>query len=329
MTARPTVSVVIPTYQSERTVGETISSALNQTYPVDEIIVCIDGATDASAAIAFAFGPLVRVIEQENQGLSRARNAAIAQSTGDLVAILDSDDVILPPYVERAVQVWQRAGGGRRFVSSNAYFLSSEGILPHRRIFSRPRSDLRTQRRDMLEDNIATIFSVFPRTMWEELGGFCPELTAMEDYDFWARAVLSGWELHFVTQPTALYRLTGGSMSSHAERMDENNRRVRRRLLEQFGDALSASEREFLERTIATDWPGLAKERAATALARGDVAEAARQCAAAASVLPSDRGLRLKAGLLRTVPGMGRVYRAREQRRLRETARIDTSASSS
>ncbi|MDO5711422.1 MAG: glycosyltransferase [Micrococcales bacterium] len=316
------MSVVIPTYQSERTVGETISSALNQTYPVLEIVVCIDGATDASAAIAAAYGPLVRVVHQENRGLAQARNAAIAATHGDLIAILDADDVFLPPYVERAVRAWLAAGGRRRFVSSNAYLLSAEGILPHRRVFDRPRADLATQRRNMLEDNIATIFSVFPRAMWQELGGFSPELTAMEDYDFWARAVLSGWEVHFVTEPTALYRLAGGSMSSKGELMNDNNRRVRRRLLEQFADTLSPPEREFLELTVAKDWPGLSKERAARALGAGDVAGAAHWCAEAAAVLPSDRGLRLKAELLRRFPVTGRVYRAREARRLRETARV-------
>lgn len=212
--------------------------------------------------------------------------------------------------------------GRRRFVSSNAFLLSREGILPHRRIFSRPRSDLATQRMAMLEDNIATIFSVFPRAMWQELGGFSSELTAMEDYDFWARAVLSGWELHFVREPSALYRLTGGSMSSRATLMDENNRRVRRRLLDLFGDSLSRSERDFLERTAASDWSGLSKERAAQALAAGDVTEAARACAQAAAVLPSDRGLRLKAELLRRLPMTAGVYRAREARRLRQTARV-------
>ena len=121
MSADPTVSVVIPTYQSERTVGETISSALNQTYPVLEIVVCIDGATDASAAIAAAYGPLVRVVHQENRGLAQARNAAIAATHGDLIAILDADDAFLPPYVERAVRAWLAAGGRRRFVSSGTF----------------------------------------------------------------------------------------------------------------------------------------------------------------------------------------------------------------
>lgn len=321
MTAEPLVSIVIPTYQSERTVGETITSALNQTYGSTEIIVCIDGATDRSAAIAHAYGDLVTVVEQQNKGLAEARNSAIRAASGELIAILDADDYFLPSYVEQAVSTWQRAGEGRRFVSSNGYLLSRSGILAHRTIFARPRSDLRRQRILMLETNIATIFSVFPRAMWEELDGFSAEMTAMEDYDFWARGVLSGWELHFVSEPTAVYRLTAGSMSSRGALMNENNTRLRRRLLDTFAGSLSAEERRFLELSLTRDWPGVLKDRAAEALAMGDVAEAARLCAEAADVSPSDRGIRLKAELMRRLPVTGRVYRWRERIRLEETAR--------
>ncbi len=321
MNDRPLASIVIPTYQAERTLGATISSALPQTYPDVEVVVCIDGATDASAAIAQSYGDRITVITQENRGLPGARNAAIEAARGDLVALLDADDLLLPPYIERAVARWQRAGGGRRFVTCNATFMGRQGLLTDRSIIPSPREDLKRQRMLMLETNIATIFSVFPRAMWVELGGFDTELTAMEDYHFWARAVLSGWELHFVREADAIYRLTPGSVSSRTDLMNENNAEVRRRLRSEFGASLSAAERDFLDMTLTKDWSGYSTERAAEALAAGDVAEAARLCQEAADVSPSVRSLQLKATLLRRVPATGSVYRMREQRRLAATSR--------
>lgn len=76
--------------------GATISGALTQTYPHIEVILCIDGATDESAAVAAAYGERITVIHQENQGVSAARNAAIEAATGELITQCDSDDMHLP-----------------------------------------------------------------------------------------------------------------------------------------------------------------------------------------------------------------------------------------
>lgn len=310
---------MIPVYQSEKTLGQTISSVLTQSYQNIEIVICIDGATDRSAQIADSFGDLVTVVRQENQGLSAARNTAIRHSRGELIAILDADDQMLPSYVERAVARWRDLGGGRRFISSNAHMMSRHGLIG--KVFTRPQDDLSRQRMLMLERNIATIFSVFPRAMWEELGGFDTELRALEDHDMWVRAVLSGWTLHFVTEATAVYRLTPGSLSSKGELMNESNTRMRTRILERYGDSLSPEEREFLTFTATHDWARYSKDKAAIALAQGDVSEAARLCSEAARLSPSDRGIRLKAELMTHLPMTSRVYRWRERVRLERTAR--------
>lgn len=88
-----TVSVVIPCYNGERYLHESIDSAVNQTAPPLEILFIDDGSTDHSAEIAESYGPPVRVLRQPNQGESVARNRGIDEARGDWVALLDADDI--------------------------------------------------------------------------------------------------------------------------------------------------------------------------------------------------------------------------------------------
>jgi len=101
--APPLVSVVIPAYNAERWVRETIASVIAQTYRPLEVLVVDDGSTDGTVAIAESFGDPVTVVRQANSGAAAARNAGIARSTGEYVALLDADDLWDP--AKLAVQV--------------------------------------------------------------------------------------------------------------------------------------------------------------------------------------------------------------------------------
>ncbi len=101
MSKTPTVSVVIPCYNGAPFLRETIDSVLNQTQPALEVILVDDGSTDDSAAIAQSYGPPVRVIRQENQGESVARNRGMDEARGEWIGLLDADDRWLPHKLER------------------------------------------------------------------------------------------------------------------------------------------------------------------------------------------------------------------------------------
>ena len=108
-----TVSVLIPTYNRQAHVVRAVDSVLAQTAPVDEIIVIDDGSTDGtSEAIRRQYGPRVRVLQQENQGVSAARNYGIREARGEWIAFLDSDDFWLPTKIERQVEALTALGGG-------------------------------------------------------------------------------------------------------------------------------------------------------------------------------------------------------------------------
>lgn len=89
------ITAAIPAYNAERYLGQAIESVLAQTHPCAEIIVVDDGSSDGTAEVAAAF-PGVRYIYQANQGDAGARNRAITEATGDLIAFLDADDVWKP-----------------------------------------------------------------------------------------------------------------------------------------------------------------------------------------------------------------------------------------
>jgi glycosyltransferase involved in cell wall biosynthesis len=99
------VSAIIPVYNRPTDVLRAIDCVLAQTVPVDEIIVIDDGSTDGTAeAIRGRHGSNVRVIWQENQGVSAARNRGIHEARGEWIAFLDSDDSWLPTKMERQVK---------------------------------------------------------------------------------------------------------------------------------------------------------------------------------------------------------------------------------
>lgn len=99
----PLISIIVPVYQVKDYVGECVASLLAQTYTNLEILLVDDGSTDGSGEICDRYAEResrVRVIHQENQGPSVARNAGLDTAKGEYVAFVDSDDVVLPDFIE-------------------------------------------------------------------------------------------------------------------------------------------------------------------------------------------------------------------------------------
>jgi glycosyltransferase involved in cell wall biosynthesis len=99
--ARPLVSVVIPAFNAERFLGETIESVLAQDYEPIEIVVVDDGSTDGTSEVAGSYG--VRCLRTQNGGQAAARNAGVAAARGELVAFVDADDLWEPGKLSRQV----------------------------------------------------------------------------------------------------------------------------------------------------------------------------------------------------------------------------------
>jgi glycosyltransferase involved in cell wall biosynthesis len=102
----PLVSILINNYNYEGYVGAAIESALAQTYAPVEIVVVDDGSTDGSRAVIESFGDRIRTVMQPNSGQASAFNSGFAASAGQIICLLDADDVFRQDKVERVVAVF-------------------------------------------------------------------------------------------------------------------------------------------------------------------------------------------------------------------------------
>src|SRR5262245_12452760 len=115
----PLVSILIPAYNAEAFISDTIDSALAQAWPKKEIIVVDDGSSDQTVAIARRFEPVgVRVVTQPNRGASAARNLAFSLCRGDYIQWLDADDLLSPDKISKQLEAAKKNPSKRRLFSS-------------------------------------------------------------------------------------------------------------------------------------------------------------------------------------------------------------------
>jgi glycosyltransferase involved in cell wall biosynthesis len=215
----PKVSVITPAYNVAPYIAETIESVLAQTVRDLEMIVVDDGSTDATLEVASKYArrdPRVRVLRQANGGISVARNQALRHASGEFIAILDSDDIWLPTFLERQLPLF--AQHGVDIVTGNAWFMGSrlDGQCARPCPDRRPAPDLTGILRD---ETAVFILSVFTRRVYERIGGFDETLRTNEDYDYWIRAALAGFRFWRNDEPLGRYRRRDDSLSASELRM--------------------------------------------------------------------------------------------------------------
>lgn len=314
--AVPRISVVVPAFDSERTLGGTITGALTQTHPDVEVVVVNDESRDGTLRVARGFEPLVSVVDQPNAGCAGARNGGLRVATGEFVAFCDADDILLPGALANMLAAWRAAGGGRRLLTANAYPLTQEGINPRRSTVMWSYPPPEDQRLALLEGNFASVFAFGPRALFDELGGFDASLRVIEDWDLWLRAAFAGIEIAYLKEPQALYRWTKGSMSSDSARMFAAEDELLARFAREHDGDLTDAEREYLRTRLRDGSPRRLRENADEALRRGDLDEARRLYRQASALLRHDRKLRVRAASMSAFRPVGHLWR-------RRVARID------
>lgn len=235
----PLVSVIVPAYNAAEHIAQALESVRAQTAEDWEIVVCDDGSSDDTAAIATRFGEpfgeRVRVIRSaHNEGLACARNRAIEQAKGKLLALLDSDDVWLPNYLERQLQLLdegEREHGRIGIVSCNAYLRDANGRLPgtYADRFGYA-ENVGVER--LLDISPIFISAVIPREALDEVGPFATDLRSCEDLDLWIRLVEAGYSVVSTREPLVVYRLSPGQLSAQPVAMARARQAVYRRAIE-------------------------------------------------------------------------------------------------
>jgi glycosyltransferase involved in cell wall biosynthesis len=215
----PTVSLLIPAYNSARFIAETLASVERQTFTDYEAILIDDGSTDETLRVVreAAFDRLV-IHRQANGGLSAARNAGLRVARGRYVALLDSDDVLLPGYLATLAGILD-ANPGIDLVYPNAVMFGSPRWEGRR--YQDVHPSTRPVTLDKLLSRECTVFvsAMFRRDAIDRVGGFDETLNSCEDLDLWTRMLLAGLRITFTGEPLVRYRRRPDSLSGRDEAM--------------------------------------------------------------------------------------------------------------
>lgn len=209
----PQVTVVIPAYNAERYIGETLASVHEQTLRDVEVLVVDDGSTDGTLPEVERFaGKLdLTIVRQANAGPSAARNIGIRRARGRFCALLDADDLMLPELLATQVALLE-ASPDLGLVLTNVMTFDERGIVhPMRWNFSGHRDDTVLDR--LLVDNFVTTSAVMaPTQCLLEAGLFSEDRDVAEDYELWLRMAVR-WKVGIIDRSLVRYRYRHGSLS--------------------------------------------------------------------------------------------------------------------
>lgn len=209
-TLTPLVSILIPAYNAERWIADTIRSALQQTWPNKEIIVVDDGSKDRTLWVARRFEPAgVKVVSKSNEGAAATRNAAYALSRGDFIQWLDADDLLSPNKIEVQLEALGCDRDPRVLLSSPwAYF----AYRPKRARFSptslwqdlSPTEWLLRKLGGNLHMQTATWLT--SRVLADAAGPWDTRMLSDDDGEFFCRVLIASKGTRFVPQANVYYR---------------------------------------------------------------------------------------------------------------------------
>lgn len=231
---KPTVSVLITTYNYARFIPAAIESVMSQTLKPDEIIVVDDGSTDNTSEVVVPYADKgVRYIYKENGGGSSSRNAAIEASTGELLAFLDADDRWVPHKLERQVEHMVRHPEVG-LVSASEWQVDAHGEHPY--LVQREPIDGGMVFKRMLVENFIgnTSLCMVRRSVFDKVGLFDEKVPLGHDWDMWLR-ISREYPIAVLAEPLIYYTRHDGSLSAGkiGERY-RSNRRFHRRYIREL-----------------------------------------------------------------------------------------------
>lgn len=213
------VSIIIPCYNDAQYIEQCVQSVLDQTYPNIEVIVVDDGSNaETKAVLKKLESKITKLITQENQGQSIARNNGIRIANGDYILNLDSDDFFESTFCEKAVKKFQE-DGAIKIVTSHANRFNETGNID---VFVPRGGDLS----NFLFTNSALGSCMFIRNDWEHTGGYEEKLPILgfEDWEFYIQILKLGGYAYVIDETLFNYQLREGSTTS----------RIRHKRLDKF-----------------------------------------------------------------------------------------------
>jgi len=196
------ISIIIPTYNRALLLKEAIESVFLQTYKNFELIVVNDGSTDNTLNLLKQYGNRLRILNQENKGVSAARNLGIKNANGDLIAFLDSDDLWLPEKLKNQVNFFLN--------NLSALICQTQEIWIRNGIRVNPKKK-HEKKSGMIFKNSLALCLVSPsavmihKKLFQNVGLFDESLPACEDYDLWLR-ISYKYPIYLIDKPLIIKR---------------------------------------------------------------------------------------------------------------------------
>ena len=215
----PTLSIIVPAYNAERTIVQTIASVQKQTFSDFELIVINDGSSDQTLQLLHSVADeRLRIFSYENGGVCVARNRGISHATGEFIAFIDADDLWTPDKLElqlAALQQHPKAG----VAYSWTHFINEQGkpISASPPIFFEGNVYAKLLVRDFIYSGSNTLIR---RQAIESVGEFDSACAGCGDWDYWLR-LAARWPFVVVPKHQILYRRSSSSMSSNIEKMKQ------------------------------------------------------------------------------------------------------------
>ena len=207
---KPLVSVIVPIYNAASYLQETLDSILASTYRPIEVVMVDDGSKDESLSVAQSYcklHPEYRVIAQNNQGVSAARNTAIREAKGTYILPVDADDKIADTFIQKAVDAIE-GSDNIRVVGCRCWMfgaVNKEWCLP------------RFSHALLARKNMIPATALYRKVDWEHCGGYCEEEIYREDWDFWISMMELGGTFYKINEVLFYYRISANSRRTLAK----------------------------------------------------------------------------------------------------------------
>ena len=241
----PKISVIIPAYNSEKTIKQTIQSVLNQTFFDLELIVINDGSQDSTIeVIAEIEDSRIKVFSYPNAGGNVSRNRGLHLAVGEFVSFLDADDLWTPDKLHSQLKALQENITAKVAYSWTDYIdKNGEFILSGKRVNLNGNVYENLLLNNFLENGSNPLIC---RKSLIKLGSFDESLSAAQDWDMWLR-LASKFDFICVPFVQILYRISANSVSSNLVRQEKSCLQVLKRAYKERSSLQDATARSTLK----------------------------------------------------------------------------------
>jgi glycosyltransferase involved in cell wall biosynthesis len=240
----PVVSIITPIFNSEDTIMECYKSVCNQTFRNWEMIMVDDGSADCTPQIISTIeDPQTRILTQNNQGVSAARNRGIQHAKGKYIAFLDSDDVWKPEKLEQQLKIFEENVSNIGLVHTGyRIFETDPNESSKAYVKSLPFDDESESLRIILENFLVLSSVMIRHDVLKQIGNFDEDLFGTEDWDLFIR-IRKSYCFQFLDQELTLYRYHENGISKNVTRQINQEMNVLKKHLFQKDIPLSLQKK--------------------------------------------------------------------------------------